>query len=86
MPAALADLTLVLQRAANWRVTYALPTISQVAASGKPPPGPSVNQGKADFDQIRDAMADLQANLAAQRNRPPGRCTTRPRCCRRPSS
>jgi signal transduction histidine kinase len=67
MPAAQADLNMVLQRAANWRVTYALPTINQVAASGKLPPGPSVSQGKTDFDQIRDAMADLQTNLAAQR-------------------
>jgi signal transduction histidine kinase len=66
MPAAQADLNMVLQRAANWRVTYALPTINQVAVSGKSSPG-QVDQGKADFDQIRDAMADLQTNLAAQR-------------------
>ena len=72
MPAALADLTLVLQRTANWRVTYALPTIGQVSASGKPPAGPSANQGKADFDRIRVALADLQANLAAQRKQAAG--------------
>ena len=71
MPAAQADLNMVLQRAANWRVTYALPTINQVAVSGKPSPG-QVDQGKADFDQIRDAMADLQTNLAAQRTQAAG--------------
>ena len=31
-----------------------------------------MNQGKADFDQIRDAMADLQTNLAAQRTQAAG--------------
>jgi signal transduction histidine kinase len=72
MPAALADLNLVLQRTANWRVTYALPTIGQVSASGKPPAGPSADQGKADFDQIRVALADLQTNLAAQRKQAAG--------------
>jgi signal transduction histidine kinase len=73
MPAAQAELSQVLQRAANWRVTYALPTIQQVAVLGKAPPtGPSVNQGKADFDQIRAALARLQTNLAVQRQQATG--------------
>jgi signal transduction histidine kinase len=72
MPAALADLNLVLQRAASWRASYALPTINQVAASGKSLAGPTVNQGKADFDRIRAALAGLQANLAAQRKQAAG--------------
>jgi signal transduction histidine kinase len=67
MPAAQADLNLVQQRAAIWRATYALPTIRQVATSGKPPTGPTADLGKTDFDRIRAALADLQNNLAAQR-------------------
>jgi signal transduction histidine kinase len=72
MPAAQADLNLVLRRVAHWRVTYALPTINRVKATGKPQTGPtvtgsSVNEGKADFDQIRVALGHLQNNLAAQR-------------------
>jgi CHASE3 domain sensor protein len=81
MPAAQADLNMVLQRAANWRVTYALPTINQVAASGKLLPGPSVDQGKTDFDQFRDAMADLQTTPAAA-HAPQGHCGRGLRCGR----
>jgi signal transduction histidine kinase len=68
MPAAQADLIQVLEGVANWRATYALPTIHQVAAQGKSPPASlSLNQGKLDFDRIRGALAHLQKNLAAQR-------------------
>jgi len=67
MPAAQADLTLVQRRAAIWRASYALPTIHLVTTSGKPPPGPTGDLGKADFDRIRAALGDLQKNLTAQR-------------------
>ena len=67
MPAAEADLSQVLQRAAAWRASYAVPTISKVTVSRKPQAGPSVDQGKAAFDRIRAALASLQNNLAAQR-------------------
>jgi signal transduction histidine kinase len=66
MPSATADLGLVLQRVETWQDTYAQPTISQVRAAGKPVVGASVGQGKEDFDRIRAALAELQANLAAQ--------------------
>ena len=72
MPAAEADLSQVLQRAAAWRASYAVPTISKVTVSGKPQAGPSVDQGKAAFDRIRAALAGLQNNLAAQRRQAAG--------------
>ncbi|HET7247797.1 MAG TPA: ATP-binding protein [Streptosporangiaceae bacterium] len=73
MPAAQADLSQVLGRVANWRATYALPTIHQVAAQGKVPPASlSLNQGKVDFDRIRGALGHLQANLAMQRRQAAG--------------
>jgi signal transduction histidine kinase len=77
MPAAQTDLKMVLQRVANWRVTYAIPTINQVGASGQPltgasVTGPSLNQGKVDFDQIRGVLAHLQTNLIVQRRQAAG--------------
>jgi signal transduction histidine kinase len=68
MPGATAQLNLVLHRAGTWRSTYAVPTITKVRSSGQSVTGPTaVDQGKADFDQIRAALAALQADLAAQR-------------------
>jgi signal transduction histidine kinase len=72
MPAAQNDLNEVLRRTVSWRMTYALPTINTVRATGKPLTGhsltgPSVNQGRVDFGHIRDALANLQNNLAVQR-------------------
>ena len=68
MPGATAQLNLVLHRADTWRSTYAVPTITKVRSSGQSVTGPTaVDQGKADFDQIRAALAALQADLAAQR-------------------
>jgi signal transduction histidine kinase len=68
MPGATAQLNLVLHRADAWRSTYAVPTITTVRSSGQPVTGPTtLDQGKADFDQIRAALAALQADLAAQR-------------------
>jgi signal transduction histidine kinase len=72
MPAAQSDLSQVLLRANNWRATYAVPTMRQVAASGTPPPSSSAEQGKADFDLIRASLGHLQKNLAAQRGQAVG--------------
>jgi signal transduction histidine kinase len=72
MPGATAELNLVLEHVNSWRSTYAQPTIVHVRATGKPPTGPTLDQGKADFDQIRAALAALQANLATQRQRAVG--------------
>ena len=66
-PSANEALDTVLQRVNIWRSTYAQPTIDQVSATGKPPAGTSAGQGKAEFDHIRDALATLQRDLAAQR-------------------
>jgi signal transduction histidine kinase len=73
MTGATAQLNLVLQLAATWRVTYAQPTINRVAASGQPVTGTTAfDQGKAGFDPIRDAVAELQANLVTQRQNAAG--------------
>jgi len=72
MPGATAELNTVLQRANTWRSTYAQPTIDQVTASGKPLADASAGQGKAEFDQIRAALAALQADLAALRQHATG--------------
>jgi len=68
MPGATKQLNTVLLRSATWRSTYAEPLIARVTASGHPVTGPAaVDQGKADFDRIRGALAALQADLAGQR-------------------
>jgi signal transduction histidine kinase len=77
MPDAQGDLNQVQRRATSWQNTYALPTINQVRTTGKPLTGaslagPSVSQGKVDFDQIRGALARLQHNLAVQRTQAAG--------------
>jgi len=70
---ATAQLNLVLHLVATWRVTYAQPTIDRVTASGQPVTGTTaVDQGKAEFDPIRDAVAKLQANLVTQRQHAAG--------------
>ena len=72
MPGATAELNQVLRRVAAWRSRYAQPTINQVSKSGQSIAGASPNQGKADFDQIRSALAVLQADLATQRKQAVG--------------
>jgi signal transduction histidine kinase len=67
IPAASADLTQVTARAGIWRARYAEPTIRQVRATGKPVTGTTTNQGKAEFDALRAALAGLQADLASER-------------------
>src|SRR5262249_58016988 len=70
---ATAQLNLVLHLVATWRVTYAQPTIDRVIASGQPVTGTTVvDQGKAEFDPIRDAVAKLQVNLVTQRQHAAG--------------
>ena len=72
MPAAQADLIVVLNRVASWRRTYAVPTINLVMTTGKPPPSPSGNLGKTYFDQIRHSLGHLQGNLTVQRRQAAG--------------
>ena len=72
MPGAMAELGQVLRRAGAWRNSYALPTINRVRDAGRPVTGAPTGQGKAAFDQIRAAMAALQANLATQRQQAAG--------------
>jgi len=67
MPGTVAELNQVLQRVKIWQNSYAEPTINHMSATGRPAPGGAVGEGKADFDQIRAALAVLQANLATQR-------------------
>jgi signal transduction histidine kinase len=67
LPTATRDVAQALRKVADWRTSYANPTIKQVQASGKPLSGPDVQQGKADFDSLRLTMSSLQSYLAAQR-------------------
>src|SRR5262245_12490574 len=67
MPAASADLTQVMARAGIWRASYAEPTIRQVQTTGRPVTGATTNQGKAEFDALRTALAGLQADLTSER-------------------
>ncbi len=67
VPGGQAQLIRILDKVAEWRVTYALPTIKQVSAKGGPVVGSPIYQGKAAFDSLRVALATLQSDLARQR-------------------
>jgi len=69
IPAASANLTQVTVRAGIWRARYAKPTINRVNATGQPVTGAATNQGKADFDRLRDSLKSLQADLTRERGR-----------------
>jgi signal transduction histidine kinase len=62
-PAAQADLKTLQHRINLWRADYAIPAINQVRAAGKPVPGPNAVAGKALFDNIRQPLDSLQADL-----------------------
>ncbi|HEX3491508.1 MAG TPA: ATP-binding protein [Streptosporangiaceae bacterium] len=66
LPTARAELSQVIREAHDWRMSYAVPTIHQVAATGKPAVGSNL-RGKADFDAIRSSMTTFQGDIAAQR-------------------
>jgi signal transduction histidine kinase len=54
--------------AAGWRLLYAEPAILAVRRQGPRAPGvPSVDQGKQQFDQVRAAVARMDASLARAR-------------------
>lgn len=67
LPAARTELRDVLDRAANWQVSYAEPAIAAVDSTGRPVGAANIQAGKAFFDQVRDAVAHLQAGLEAAR-------------------
>jgi signal transduction histidine kinase len=67
VPGGPAKLTQILAKVGAWRTTYAEPTISQVARTGKPPVSPSIYQGKAYFDSLRVTLRALQTDIARQR-------------------
>jgi signal transduction histidine kinase len=69
LPVAQRALARVVRTADDWRVSYATQAIAQVASTGKPPAGPDVQRGKADFDSIRASMTTLQGDISAQRQR-----------------
>jgi signal transduction histidine kinase len=64
IPSAETDLNAVQRRVDRWRASYAVPAIDQVRAAGKPVPGPSIANGKALFDNIRQPLTHLQSQLA----------------------
>ncbi len=62
-----ADLGLLVTRVGVWRASYAVPSIDSVAATGKPPASPSVQTGKALFDDLRAPLGALQTAIASAR-------------------
>jgi signal transduction histidine kinase len=52
---------------ADWHRRYASPTIALVRARGKPVISPAIDQGKAEFDAIRAAIAVLETDIARHR-------------------
>jgi signal transduction histidine kinase len=67
MPGAQHDLSSALTRIAGWRLRYARPAIAAVAATGKPPSGPDIAAGKAEFDSVRGPLAAFQRAVAGER-------------------
>ena len=67
VPGGQADLTRILAKVGAWRTTYAEPTITQVASTGKPVVSPAIYRGKAYFDSLRVTLTALQRNIAHQR-------------------
>ncbi|MPZ81585.1 MAG: HAMP domain-containing protein [Actinophytocola sp.] len=69
LPDARADLRDVLDRVDNWRVSYAEPAIAAVDTTGRPVGAENIDAGTTFFDQVRAAVADLQADLDGARER-----------------
>jgi signal transduction histidine kinase len=67
IPAAKADLGILQTRVGAWQAGYAVPVIDSVAATGKPPASPSVQTGKALFDNLRAPLVGLQTAIASAR-------------------
>jgi len=67
VPGGPAQLSRILTKVAEWRATYALPTIGQVRANGKPASNSAIYQGKNDFDSLRVSLTTLQNDLVRQR-------------------
>jgi signal transduction histidine kinase len=68
VPTAQADLSKLQQRIDLWRSQYAIPAIADVRAAGKPVPGPNPTDGKKLFDNIRQPLNSLQAELTAMKD------------------
>jgi signal transduction histidine kinase len=69
VPAARADLGVLVTRVNVWRASYAVPSIAAVAATGKPPASPSVQTGKTLFDNLRAPLGGLQTAISSTRSR-----------------
>jgi signal transduction histidine kinase len=68
VPGASHDLAATDRRISDWRAQYAIPTIAQVRASGKPT-FIRVDKGKADFDALRASISVLQGDISRYRQR-----------------
>jgi signal transduction histidine kinase len=69
VPGASRGLATVNRRISAWQVQYAMPTIAQVRASGKPVITRGVDKGKADFDALRASISVLQGDISRHRQR-----------------
>jgi signal transduction histidine kinase len=67
VPGARADLGAVVTKSGIWRASYVAPVIASVAATGKAPTSPSVQTGKALFDDLRAPLDGLQGAIASDR-------------------
>jgi signal transduction histidine kinase len=67
LPVAQADLAELSRRIDRWRASYAVPTIAQITARGKPLVGANIQRGKTAFDSLRQPLNDLQSYLAERR-------------------
>jgi signal transduction histidine kinase len=68
LPAAQADVRMVLRKASDWRTGYAIPVTRAVQATGKAPASPGPARGKADFDSIRATLTALHNDVEARRH------------------
>jgi signal transduction histidine kinase len=62
-----AELNRVVERADAWRGAYAQPTIAEITRTGQPAVSTSVAKGKSSFDEVRDALGELQERLNVAR-------------------
>jgi signal transduction histidine kinase len=59
--------TQAVRQADGWRARYAVPTIRQIQASGKPAASTDLLAGKAEFDALRARLAGFEAAVSGER-------------------
>jgi signal transduction histidine kinase len=75
-PGAHTDLLTAIRRVERWRASYAAPAIARVSVTGKPQLGGNIEQGKAEFDSVREPLGAFQGALASHRAAAAAQLTT----------